>query len=35
VLYPEEFHVFQATGRPDRRVDRMTRVLDWFDRFIR
>ena len=34
VLYPEEFHVYQATGRPDRRIDRMTRVLDWFDRHI-
>jgi len=34
VLYPEEFHVVQAAGRPDRRVDRMTRVLDWFDRHI-
>lgn len=34
VLYPEEFHVVQATGRPDRRIDRMSRVLDWFDRHI-
>ncbi len=34
VLYPEEYHVIQATGRIDRRIDRMTRVLDWFDRFI-
>ena len=34
VLYPEEFHVYQATGRPDRRIDRMTRVLDWFDLHI-
>ncbi len=31
VLYPEEYHVIQATGRIDRRIDRMTRVLDWFD----
>lgn len=35
VLYPEEFHVVQATGRIDRRIDRMTRMLDWFDRFAR
>jgi len=35
VLYPEEFHVIQATGRIDRRIDRMTRILDWFDRFLR
>ncbi|MBI2780775.1 MAG: S9 family peptidase [Chloroflexi bacterium] len=34
VLYPEEGHVYQAAGRPDRRIDRMTRVLDWFDRFL-
>ena len=34
VLYPEEFHVYQATGRPDRRIDRMTRVLDWLDRHV-
>lgn len=35
VLYPEESHVYQAAGRPDRRIDRMTRVLDWFDRHLR
>lgn len=35
VLYPEEYHVYQATGRPDRRIDRMNRMLDWFDRFVR
>ncbi|MFL5681454.1 MAG: S9 family peptidase [Chloroflexota bacterium] len=34
VLYPDEFHTFAVTGRPDRRVDRMTRMLDWFDRHI-
>ncbi|MCJ7709859.1 MAG: prolyl oligopeptidase family serine peptidase, partial [Chloroflexi bacterium] len=34
VLYPEEFHVIQAIGRIDRRIDRMTRMLDWFDRFL-
>ena len=35
VLYPEEYHVVQATGRIDRRIDRMTRMLDWFERFVR
>ncbi len=35
VLYPEEFHVYQASGRPDRRIDRMTRILDWFERYLR
>jgi dipeptidyl aminopeptidase/acylaminoacyl peptidase len=34
VLYPDESHVYQATGRPDRRIDRMTRMLDWFDRHL-
>src|SRR5512143_2714705 len=28
VLYPEESHVFSSAGRPDRRIDRMHRVLD-------
>lgn len=35
VLYPEESHVYQAAGRPDRRIDRMIRMLDWFDRHAR
>ena len=30
VLYPDEHHTFSSTGRPDRRIDRMERVLDWF-----
>ncbi|MEO5704267.1 MAG: prolyl oligopeptidase family serine peptidase [Candidatus Limnocylindrales bacterium] len=34
-LYPEESHVFQASGRPDRRIDRMARMLAWFDRYVR
>ncbi len=34
VLYPEEYHVLQATGRIDRRVDRMTRMVDWLERFV-
>ena len=35
VLYPEESHTYASSGRPDRRVDRMTRLLDWFDRHLR
>ncbi len=35
VLYPDESHVYAAAGRPDRRIDRMTRMLDWFDRYLR
>ncbi len=33
-LYPEESHAYHAGGRPDRRIDRMTRMLDWFDRYV-
>lgn len=35
VRYPEEFHVMVATGRPDRRVDRLERIVDWFERYLR
>ena len=35
VLYPEESHVFSSSGRPDRRIDRQHRMLDWFDRYLR
>jgi dipeptidyl aminopeptidase/acylaminoacyl peptidase len=34
VLYPEEYHVIQAAGRIDRRIDRMSRMLDWFERYV-
>jgi dipeptidyl aminopeptidase/acylaminoacyl peptidase len=34
VLYPEESHVYFTAGRPDRRIDHMTRMLDWFDRYV-
>ena len=30
VLYPEESHVMQATGRPDRRIDMLERTEAWF-----
>jgi dipeptidyl aminopeptidase/acylaminoacyl peptidase len=35
VLYPEESHVYFTAGRPDRRIDHMTRMLDWFDRYVK
>ena len=35
VLYPDESHVYASAGRPDRRIDRMQRVLDWFERYLR
>lgn len=35
VLYFEESHAYASAGRPDRRIDRMTRMLDWFERHLR
>jgi dipeptidyl aminopeptidase/acylaminoacyl peptidase len=35
VLYPEEHHEMKSSGRPDRRIDRMERLLAWFDRHVR
>ncbi len=34
VLYPEEHHGMKDDGRPDRRIDRMERVLAWFERWM-
>jgi dipeptidyl aminopeptidase/acylaminoacyl peptidase len=35
VLYPEEHHEMKTYGRPDRRIDRMERILAWFDRYLK
>jgi dipeptidyl aminopeptidase/acylaminoacyl peptidase len=35
VLYPDEHHEMKSSGRPDRRIDRLERVLEWFDRHLR
>ena len=35
VLYPEERHVMQSIGRPDRRIDRLERILAWFAGHLR
>lgn len=35
VLYPGEHHEMKNDGRPDRRIDRMERILAWFDRWVR
>ena len=32
VLYPDEHHVMMATARPDRRMDRLQRVIDFLAR---
>jgi dipeptidyl aminopeptidase/acylaminoacyl peptidase len=34
VFYPEEHHGMQMIGRPDRRIDRLERILAWFDRYM-
>jgi dipeptidyl aminopeptidase/acylaminoacyl peptidase len=34
VRYPDEFHLMLETGRPDRRVDRIDRIVDWFERYL-
>ena len=31
VLYPDEHHEMKNHGRPDRRIDRMERIIAWFD----
>jgi dipeptidyl aminopeptidase/acylaminoacyl peptidase len=34
VRYPADSHVLMAVGRPDRRVDRIERIVAWFDRYL-
>jgi dipeptidyl aminopeptidase/acylaminoacyl peptidase len=34
VRYPNESHVMLIGGRPDRRRDRLERIVDWFDRHL-
>ena len=34
VVYPEEHHGMKSIGRPDRRVDRMERILAWYSRHL-
>jgi dipeptidyl aminopeptidase/acylaminoacyl peptidase len=34
VRYPEESHLLLELGRPDRRVDRLERIVDWFERYL-
>jgi dipeptidyl aminopeptidase/acylaminoacyl peptidase len=33
VLYPDESHLMQATGRPDRRIDMLERTLAWLGKY--
>jgi dipeptidyl aminopeptidase/acylaminoacyl peptidase len=34
VRYPLESHLLLQMGRPDRRVDRLERIVDWFERHL-
>jgi len=34
IRYPAESHVMLAIGRPDRRVDRLERIVDWFKKHL-
>src|SRR5919206_114137 len=34
VRYPDESHLLVFVGRPDRRVDRIERIVAWFDRHL-
>jgi len=34
VRFPEESHDLSRNGRPDRRVERLTRIAGWFERFL-
>ena len=34
VRFPEESHDISRNGRPDRRVERLRRIVGWFERFL-
>jgi dipeptidyl aminopeptidase/acylaminoacyl peptidase len=34
VLYPDEHHEMKVYGRPDRRIDRLERIVAWFGRYL-
>jgi dipeptidyl aminopeptidase/acylaminoacyl peptidase len=34
VRYPAEPHYMAGVGRPDRRVDRIDRIVDWFSKHL-
>jgi dipeptidyl aminopeptidase/acylaminoacyl peptidase len=34
IRYPAETHVMLAIGRPDRRVDRIERIVAWFTKHL-
>jgi dipeptidyl aminopeptidase/acylaminoacyl peptidase len=34
VRFPEESHNLSRSGRPDRRVERLDRIVGWFDSYL-
>lgn len=34
IRFPNESHGLSRTGRPDHRVERLQRAIDWFDRYV-
>ncbi len=34
ILYPDEHHEMKTSGRPDRRIDRLERIVAWFERYL-
>jgi dipeptidyl aminopeptidase/acylaminoacyl peptidase len=34
IRYPGESHIMLGIGRPDRRVDRIQRIVDWFEKHL-
>jgi dipeptidyl aminopeptidase/acylaminoacyl peptidase len=35
VRFPEEGHDMSRSGRPDRRLLRLGRIVEWFDRYLK
>jgi dipeptidyl aminopeptidase/acylaminoacyl peptidase len=35
VRYPDEAHTMFIGGRPDRRIDRLERIVGWFRQYLR
>jgi dipeptidyl aminopeptidase/acylaminoacyl peptidase len=34
VRFPEESHNLSRSGRPDRRMLRLGKIVEWFDRYL-
>ncbi|HYY87463.1 MAG TPA: prolyl oligopeptidase family serine peptidase, partial [Chloroflexota bacterium] len=34
IRFPDESHNLSRSGRPDRRIERLERIVGWFDRYL-